>query len=502
MRTIPLVANANLRSARVGAVSPPDNSVPINGLLVGSTAILASLICYVAVDSRPAIALAILIIGAPGMIAASRFQRFGLIDGLGLFCLAFLAYNGVILLRLATMPETTAVPYPWSFTQNDYERAGLLSVIAAISICVTSLLVAAIWKPRGKISRRNDSRPRHIAWLPTGVLMYAVGLAMYFQQWQQAGGYLAGLKAGRGIRFEVFGSTGLSWPYTAFAIPGLAALWCAAEQQRTAAARWIAWIALITWCALLLPQGDRLYVVEALITTLAVHYTCRRRPLTLTPSLGIALVLLYFLSAMFGQIRGLVAPLAGGEMTWNEAQAVVNSAAKLDWMKLERSELAGPYFSLLQVSAIPSEGLLEGENSQLDALLAILPKALYPGQKPSQLSHRFDDSVDGRIGPTPGWGFSAVAEAYLNLGYGGVALMFMLWTLVFYGLDALKQLPRVGPVLFSVLLPEVINANRMDFRNVYGEAGYYLGGVMLAFLLTQLHGIFLRKPADKSTLNL
>ncbi len=462
----------------------------MRSVLFGAVAILAFLVCYVALDSRPAIAFAVLTIGAPGIIAAARFQRSGLIDALGLFCLAFVAYNGVILLRLATMPENTAVSYPWTFTQEHYAQAGLIDAIAALTICVTSLIVTALWKPRHTATlRQTGSRGCHIAWFPAGLVMYVLGLAMYFQQWQQAGGYLAGLKAGRSIRFEVFGSNGLSWPYTAFAVPGLAAMWYASAQHRLRAVRWSAWVALLLWCALLLPQGDRLYVIEALIAVVAVHCSCRRRPLALTTRNVAALLLIYVVSATFGQFRGLFAPLAGGGMTWSEARQCLTSSCSVDWIKPERSELAGPYFSLLQVSAAPSEELLQGKNSVVEALLTILPKAVYPGQKPTLLSHRFETSVYRGRGTAPGWGFSAVAEAYLNLGYAGVIVMFVLWTFLFSALDAVKRLP----VVFSVLLPEVVNANRMDFRNVYGEAAYYVFGVGLTFLLVKLLGVFFQK---------
>src|SRR5208283_3520206 len=90
------------------------------GLLLGVSALAAFMICYLMFDTNPAIAWSIVAIAAPGAVLVQRVRDNGLLDALGLFCFTFIAYNGVLLLRLATMDDPTATPYPWAFTPETY----------------------------------------------------------------------------------------------------------------------------------------------------------------------------------------------------------------------------------------------------------------------------------------------------------------------------------------------------------------------------------------------
>ncbi len=58
--------------------------------------------------------------------------------------------------------------------------------------------------------------------------------------------------------------------------------------------------------------------------------------------------------------------------------------------------------------------------------------------------------------------------------------MFVLWTLFFLVAGALRHRGAWGTLVSAVLLSEVVNANRIDFRNVYCETTYFVVGTMLA----------------------
>src|ERR1700759_4534600 len=73
-------------------------------ILAGCSALIF-LACYIRFDARPAIAWAVLTITAAGTTAIRRLRANGVLDPLGLFALCFVAYNGVLLLRLATLQE-------------------------------------------------------------------------------------------------------------------------------------------------------------------------------------------------------------------------------------------------------------------------------------------------------------------------------------------------------------------------------------------------------------
>ena len=83
-------------------------------------------------------------------------------------------------------------------------------------------------------------------------------------------------------------------------------------------------------------------------------------------------------------------------------------------------------------------------------------------------------------------GFNPVAEAYLNFGVFGVIVVFALWTIAFYMLSSCKTRAPIGVLLFAVLLPEAIDANRIDFRNVYCIAVYFAATVLIVYLMATL----------------
>jgi hypothetical protein len=480
MSTRPSIALAYPRSPdAIGLLSP---IAP----LLSFGALFAFLICYLVFDGQPAIAWSIVTIAAPGAIAAQRFRDQGLLDPLGLFCFAFVAYNGVLLLRLATMGDPTATPYPLSFTQEAYGRAGLLNAIAAVTIFATATVASRVLPTKTHFDQVKASHPgrNSAAWFYSGLIMYVIGLAMYFLEYDQIGGYLAGIKGGRGNRFDEFHSAALSWPYLAFLIPGLAAVWYSAAHTSTKATKWIARAALVLWCGLLVPQGDRLLVLQAILATAAVSFVCRRRKLALGIRLCVLLTLAYIALAAFGYLRVAIAPWVSGEMTNADVEFFLATDPLGDHLKPERSELAGPYLSLLQVTTDSQGDILQG-NSYANAIMSVLPKALYPGTKPIYLSELFAQTIHRGKGPVSGWGFNPVAEAYLNFGMIGIVFPFMLWTIAFYVLSALKVYPPVGTLIFAVLLPEAIDANRMDFRNVYCIVVYFTAGVAITFMLTK-----------------
>lgn len=453
----------------------------VAGPLLGLAATIAFITCLLIGDRGPTFACAIVTIAAPGAIALRRFRQYGLLDALGLFCFAFVCYNGLMLLRFMTMADLTDIPYPWPFSQEAYAHAGLLNAIAAVTIFVTASILTRVW-PTPKVSDSKRSAPArsYSPWFAAGLFMYLAGIAMYFMFYNQIGGYLVAAKGGRVNRFEAFstGNTGLSWPYLAVVLSGLAAMWYANAQQSTRGKKWIAWSALALWCGLLLFQGDRMLPIQAVLTVLAATFISSGRKLLLSLRVISLVAVAYVVLAIFGQLRVVIAPLMGGEMSNRDAQVFVQSHSVLDWVKPEHSELAGSYFSLLQVVGNPSQDLLV-ENSYISSLLVVLPKAFYPGTKPTELAARFASSVTGGHGAVAGWGFSPIAEAYLNFGTAGVAFIFMLWTLFFYALDHLKYSSPVGMLIFSVLLLEVVDANRIDFRNVYCTVAYFTLGIFL-----------------------
>ena len=79
---------------------------------------------------------------------------------------------------------------------------------------------------------------------------------------------------------------------------------------------------------------------------------------------------------------------ATGETSTSQALSEVNDQMSSDWLTPEHSEFAGPYLSLLMAVSGHSESL--NGATYYESLLTVLPRFMYPGQKPELLTHEFD----------------------------------------------------------------------------------------------------------------
>ena len=158
-------------------------------LFVASGFVLAFLACYIWLDSRPGVAWSILTIFAAGTTATRRLRLNGLLDPVGLFAFTFTAYNGVLLLRLATMQDPGSVVYPWPFSPLAYGQTGVLDAVAALTILFTDIFLTRIAPTTGYFSPEaaRDTKRSPTAWLHAGLFVYVAGLLMYFEQYSQIG---------------------------------------------------------------------------------------------------------------------------------------------------------------------------------------------------------------------------------------------------------------------------------------------------------------------------
>jgi oligosaccharide repeat unit polymerase len=433
-------------------------------------------------SSHSAVSLAILTTLLSGFTAWWRFQRHG-IEPLALFCLAFTLYDGVLLLRLATVGQDSVLLYPATFSNETYAAAGVLSTIAATSIFFTAILWESIVEPRHKRRPRKAKSGSPTSWFWSGVCMYSVGVVLYYLQFQQLGGYFVALATQRGERFELAGDpSALSYPYLAFVIPGIACM-CYGSESNKGAARRIACYTLIgTWCLLVLLQGDRRLLLQAVLSAIGVLAVLRPGLLRLRFRTWILMATAYLAFSVFGYARSLITTVASGRSSAGEAISELNNNWTSDWIMPEHTEFAGPYLSLLSAVSVDSEHIYG--SSYYDSILTVLPRFLYPGAKPQVLSEGFAAQVHRGRGAVTGWGYNPIAEAYVNFGAIGVALVFVLWTLFFLMIGTLRRRGTWGVLVSAVLLSEAITANRIDFRNVYWETTYFVAGVMLATCFT------------------
>jgi oligosaccharide repeat unit polymerase len=430
-------------------------------------------------NSHSAVSLSIVTILMSGFTAWRRFRYNG-IEPLALFCLAFALYDGLLLFRLATLGDESVLLYPATFSDDTYAAAGVLCAVAATAILFTAILWENVCVRRGRSLRPpNYHSGTTTGWFWSGIIMYGVGVVLYYLQFQQMGGYFVALATQRGERFELAGDpSALSYPYLAFVIPGIACMCYGAESSKKLAQRVICYGLVGFWCIVVLLQGDRRLLLQASLTVVGVLTVLRPNFLRLRLRTWLLIALAYLAFSVYGYARALITNVAGGLQSPSEAIQELNNNWTSDWIMPEHTEFAGPYLSLLSAVSVHTEHIYG--SSYYDSILTVLPRFLYPGVKPQVLSEGFAAQVHRGNGAVTGWGYNPVAEAYVNFGAIGVALIFVLWALFFLAVGTLRSYGVSGMLVSAALLSEAITANRIDFRNVYWETTYFVAGVMLA----------------------
>jgi hypothetical protein len=463
----------------------PESAHAQNTTLVASlcaSCVLVVLVLQTLDNAYAAVSLALLTTVLSAFTAWWRFRRHG-VEPLALFCLAFSLYDGVLLFRLATLGDDSILVYPTTFSDNTYAAAGVLCAIAAATILVTAILWESIVEPRHWGRTRSGWSGAATGWFWSGVSMYAAGVVLYFLQFQQLGGYFVALATERGERFELAGDpNALSYPYLAFVIPGIACMCYGSESNKSAGQRVTCYSFVAVWCGLVLLQGDRRLLLQAVLTTVGVLTALRPNFLRLKFHNWVLIAAAYMAFSIFGYARSLITTVANGRLSPREAVAELTNTWSTDWVMPEHTEFAGPYLSLLSAVSADTQQLYG--SSYYESLLTVLPRFLYPGAKPQVLSEGFAAQVHRGGGAVSGWGYNPVAEAFVNFGSVGVALVFVLWTLFFLIVGALRNRGAWGTLVSATLLSEAITANRIDFRNVYWETTYFVAGVMLATCIT------------------
>ncbi len=377
-----------------------------NTTLVASlcaSCVLVVLVLQIFDNSHSAISLAILTTLLSGFTAWWRLRHHG-IEPLALFCLAFSLYDGVLLFRLATLGDDSVLLYPTTFSSETYAAAGGLSD----RCCDNSFYSGPLGEHRRAASRGKSPSSGSGAttgWFWSGLSMYAAGVVLYYLQFQQLGGYFVALATQRSERFELAEDpNALSYPYLAFVIPGIACMCYGSESNKSTGQRVTCYSLVAVWCLLVLLQGDRRLLLQAVLTTVGVLTVLRPNFLRVRLRTWVLVVVAYLAFSIFGYARSFIATVASGRSTADEAIAELSSTWSSDWALPEHTEFAGPYLSLLSAVSGNAEHLYG--TSYYESILTVLPRFLYPGAKPRILSEQFAAGIHRGSGAVSGWGIT------------------------------------------------------------------------------------------------
>jgi hypothetical protein len=415
------------------------------------------------------LAIAIVPLVLPFLVAYAAMTERGLLDPTVLFPAFFGAYNGVPLVRFLSDEVQQNVVYPVKFTPDVYFRGGLFSALGAIFIAITW----AFWKSP---ARKNSSKSDLTRWFNVGIAFYACGILLYLLQYLEIGGYRAALAMDRVKRFEVMAEKAISLPYFAFVLVGLAMTAVAGKGVRKRAATILM---TLVWCVMVMGQGDRRLLLQTVLAVVSAPMFLAAKSTKIRMKHVVLVFCAYAALAIAGRLREDIPRLASGTDSQHEVLSSGKGGSLLDSIEPGNSELGGPFLSVLYTAENVKEYSLG--RSYLDTIFTIAPRFIYPNKPPSPAVQLANELDQGRIlgFAVAGWGYSPIAEAFLNFGVLGVCVISGLWMAAFIALSQLR-IYKWGLLAAAVLAPESINANRIDFRTVYLETFSCVMVVMLA----------------------
>jgi hypothetical protein len=444
------------------------------------------------------LAIAVIPLVLPLMLAYAAAAERGIMDPTVLFPAFFGLYNGVLLIRFLSDEARNRLGYPVTFGPEVFFRAGVLSALWAIFMALTW----AAWKP---LVHKKFTVLDVTGWFTVGTVFYAIGVSLYFLQYLQIGGYWAALGMNRVERYQRMTET-FSLPSATFVLIGL--VMTAASGRN----RWLKQKATLVmtalWCVIVMAQGERRMVLQAVfaVACAATFHMAASTRIKARHLLGA--ILAYAAFTIAGQLRLLIPSLATGRALYSvdsdslpghRITELSDTEALLASIKPENTELAGPYLSVLYNAAHVRDYIFGSSYS--DTILTFLPRVLYPGTKPLSPTQQLDIEMHRGSGPVSGWGYSPIAEAFLNFGLVGVCLMSSLWMAAFIILSGLRN-SDWGLVTAAVLSSESVNANRIDFRTVYLESFFCVVGVLFAALIVRTLYPRPRRPLEPQMVQL
>lgn len=196
-------------------------------------------------------------------------------------------------------------------------------------------------------------------------------------------------------------------------------------------------------------QGHRNLMLFIGLSAIGLKYY--NRPIRLAPFAIIGLLSIIGLYAI-GIVRN---------WGWFQIDQVVVGNDAIDPL---HGELGAPYsvYEKLQ-EGFADQSLLFGRTYTVDFLINLIPQQLWRNRPPSP-AVRFSQTYFETDNLTSGLGFSPLVEALINFSRYGIPMVFAVTALGFVWLEYWAGFhKRLGILISSILLPSIVNWNRIDF---------------------------------------
>ena len=365
-------------------------------------------------------------------VAYRRFRNFGISDSLGIFAFLFAAYNGLIPLQVAILGEKDTIQYvyPIGFSEQTYLAAAVASALASVGLFAGSLLL----RPRRYLRESRYTKSPSVecigSFFVAGCVGTITGLVMMIIDYGRIGGFIYALAISRVTRYQILADSRGGLPYQSFILVGLCFMFFGAGAQKRSLKVCLLGVAAFAWTGILLIQGDRRPLLYMLLGFFVINEsvqlvrTSGKRILAL-------LVAFYCFSTLISSVRSVFPFLVEGSMNLSEAIVWTRDHVTANDLLPDQGEFAGPYIAVLY--EMQSWGGYHYGLTYAEAIPNVLPRSLYPGEKPAALNETLAwniGSTDAN-GSVSGWGYSPVAEAYINFGFAGIPLMFAAFSVAF-----------------------------------------------------------------------
>ncbi|MGC8979533.1 O-antigen polymerase [Caldisericum sp.] len=461
--------------------------------------IFVSLFDFYVSDQAKVLFLGVIISVFSVFVIVYRFKKFGISDPVFIFNFFFLFYNGLVLINFSyyiIFGSFKIDLIPAVFSSDTLVKASLLVFFSYISFLLGVWFseIPVISKHKRNLNLFVESDNINYKFLIFwSVIYYAIGILMFFYSYSGISGFLNSLSLSRLTRFAILASES-SLPYSGFVFTSLALLFYVSFKNKSGSIIILSFVFLLFWAILLLLQGDRRFLIYSILIIVVIWGMIYGDEMVKKFSFG-RIILLFILAligyvgfSFFEKVRFLIPIIITKFWTWSESIAWIKSHISIDWFMPARSEFGAPYFSLLYFVQNKADLLLG--SSYLFAIPYLLPRSLYPGVKPTFLADAFSirihDEFFSSLSVIKGWGYSPVAEAYQNFGVIGPFLVFFLFGFFITKLSMLKEKGFWGKLFFALIIPELLNFNRMCFAPVFQEAIFILLPAVILYLIFEM----------------
>ena len=482
--------------ARKITVYPARVSSPNTIVLVtwcGVTLILALLLLLSITElwksAISAVLLAFAQVAVAGSILAVRYRRYGLGDPLSLFTVVFLVYNAGVLLQFAGDFAETGYRFVYvrSYSLNEIIRTGIASLLALLGLWVAAVLLSLLKEHRElqfpPVIRITKSVRRMFV---LGLVTTIVYFLLYYGTVAMKVGITEFLGAARTGSARINPSTalGIGIPLSPLVVAGFAAMFWGYAIVPTSGRRWLMSIVVAIFVLLNFVQGSRHLVIYLFLMAVGTYVTFMSIRVISIRKLLFGGAASYIVFIVVSETRSTLIAYFAGHVALGEWTAKILQFS-WKWLLPGGNEFGAVYVTLLETVNIPSPLLLG--RTYLEAIFYILPTRLYPGVKPPDLGAEFAILLGRQFEwlTGVGFGFSPVAEAYLNVGLLGIPFVFALFAFILHWVGLLRRKGMTGNLIYIVLLGQMINANRYSLDGVLQEAAFSVAIVLMLCVLAR-----------------